>query len=200
MPPQPYIDRWILLRVRGVHESNNFMYTFNLLGPIGRPTEAQLINLCTSFWTNFGAQLAGMHGTQFSFALVEATDRYAAGGAYGSYVPLANNVGTVAGDATPANVALCISWKTGLSGRSYHGRTYVTGFVDADFTQSIVGSAKITAWSNFAQAIITWAGGVGIATDFVIASIKHLTLQAVNGYVIDNVADSQRRRLPGRGF
>jgi len=200
MPPQPYIDQWIRLAVRGVHETNNFIYGFNLRGPVGRPTEAQLIGLCSNFWTNFGAQLAALHGTQFIFTNVEATDRYDTGGAYGNFVPVVNAIGTKATDAVPANVAHVISWNTGLSGRSYQGRTYLTGWTDVDYTQSILSSANITLLSNLAQSLITWAGPIGTAVDFVVASIKLLSLQSINGYTIDNVADSQRRRLPGRGF
>jgi len=200
MPPQPYIDRWIVLRVRVLHENSNIIYTFNMMGPIASPTEAQLTSLCSNFWTTFGSPLAALHGTQFTFALVEATARYAVGGAYGSFVPIVNSQGTKVGGAAPANVAAVISWKTGLSGRSYHGRSYFSGWVISDFLQSILTSAQVTALSNLAQSLITYAGVVGCATDFVVASIKNLSLTPINGYVIDNIGDSQRRRLPGRGY
>jgi len=200
MPPQPYIDRWIRLEVRVAHETSQYILGFNLLGPVGRPTEAQLISLCSGFWTNFGSRLASLMTSQFIFVLVAATDRYSPGGAYGSFVPIADAQGTKTTDATPANVAQVITWKTGLSGRSYHGRTYMMGFADVDYTQSFITSPNITSLSNFAQTVITWAGVVGCAVDVCVASIKHLSLQPINGYVIDAAADSQRRRLPGRGF
>jgi hypothetical protein len=200
MPPQPYVDRWIRLAVRLSQSGQNLIYGFNYLGPAGRPTETQLTALCSSFWSNFGATIASMHGAQTTAMLVEATDRYAEGGAYGSFVPVVDRIGTKAGDALPANCAICVSWKTGLSGRSYHGRSYIGGLVDNDMVGSVITSANLTLLSNWAQAMITYAGTVGIAVDLVVLSLKHETMQSINGYAIDNTGDSQRRRLPGRGF
>jgi len=200
MPPQPYIDRWIRLAVRLTQANQNLIYAYNYLGPVGRPTEASLTALCSSFWTNFGATIASMHGIQTVAVLVEATDRYDEGGAYGSFVPITNVSGTKAGDALPANCAICVSWKTGLSGRSYHGRSYIGGLVDNDMVGSVITGANITLLSNWAQAMITYAGPISCPVDLCVASIKHLSLQSINGYAMDSIGDSQRRRLPGRGF
>jgi len=137
---------------------------------------------------------------QYTLVLVEATDRYDILGAYGSYTPPVLPTGSKAGDPLPANTACVISLKTGLSGRTAHGRLYAFGFVDGDATGSYITSGNIVSLSNLASAMLAWAGGTGIAVDYCVLSLKDEALRPINGYSVDNVVDSQRRRLPGRGY
>jgi len=200
MPPQPYVDRWVKLNMKFAHEGSTMLLGFNFLGPVGRPTEAQLISLCSSVVSNLWPGIQGSMANTYQLVLVEATDRYAVSGAYGSYTPPTPQNGTAAGDALPANAALCISWKTGLSGRTAHGRTYMFGFVDSAFLGSTAISGLVVNLANWAQSVITYAGVVGLAVDAAVLSLKDELLRPINGYAIDAVADSQRRRLPGRGY
>jgi len=200
MPPQPYVPRWIKVNMKFSHEGSTMLVGLNFLGPVGRPTEAQLIALCSSIVTNLWPGMQAWMSGGYQLIMVEATDRYDVGGAYGSYTPPTPQLGTAAGDSIPANVACCISWKTGLSGRTAHGRTYAFGFVDTHFTGSAAISALIVQLSNWAQSLITYAGATGIAVDYCVLSLKDDLLRPVNGYAIDSIADSQRRRLPGRGY
>ncbi|AXH78722.1 MAG: hypothetical protein [Circular genetic element sp.] len=200
MPPQPYVPRWIKVNLKFSHEGSTMLFGLNFIGPVGRPTEAQLITLCTSIVTNIWPGMQAYMSAGYQLIMVEATDRYDVGGAYGSYTPPTPQLGTAAGDSLPANVALCISWKTGLSGRTAHGRSYAFGFVDTHFTGSAAVSALIVQLANLAQTLITYGGGIGIAVDYGVLSLKDDLLRPINGYAIDSIADSQRRRLPGRGY
>lgn len=176
------------------------LHTMNLLGPVGRPTEAQLITLCTAWFTNVWPALQATLSNTYTLVLVEATDRYDVLGAYGSYTPPVLPTGSKSGDPLPANDNCVISLKTGLSGRTAHGRLYAFGFTDADTTGSYLTSGNIVLLSNLAIAMVAFAGGTGIATDWCVLSLKDVALRPVNGYAVDNVMDSQRRRLPGRGY
>ena len=183
-----------------LHEGSNQILAFNFQGPVARPTDTELTSLCQTFWSNFGSTIAGFMTTGYQFILVDATDRYAEDGQYGSYVPTTSSQGTKGADSAPANVAAVISWKTGYASRKRRGRTYMQGWADSDFTGSTLTSANVIALSNFAQALIIWPGAVVCPADFSIASIAGDFLTPVIGFGIDNAADSQRRRLPGRGF
>jgi len=200
MPPQPYVDRWIKVNLKFAHEGSTMLVGYNLLGPVGRPTEAQLITLCTAIYSNIWPSLQATMSSSYQLVMIEATDRYAVSGAYGSYTPPTPQLGSVSGDALPANVALCISLRTGLSGRTAHGRAYAFGFTDAQFIGSAAVSGLVVALANYIQAVISFAGGIGIAVDYCVLSLKDELLRPVNGYAIDTIADSQRRRLPGRGY
>lgn len=63
--------------------------------------------------------------------------------------------GTAIGDAMPAGDAVCITHRTALSGKSYTGRTYISGFDESQ--NNSVGQAAATA----ATAAITFLNAIG---------------------------------------
>ena len=201
MAAQPYIDQWVRLVVRLNHEGSIILLPFNYeWRSAARPTATDLQTFCQSFWTSLGARIMSIMATSYSVLLVEATDRFAVGGAYGSFTPLTNLTGVKSTDALPASVADVISWRTGFAGRSYRGRTYLPGWVDGDAN----GSTFITAATSLASALATdllnHHGPVGLEADLSVASIKKLLLTHITGFAIDAFVDSQRKRLIGRGF
>jgi len=113
--------------------------------------------------------------------------------------------GAAAGSAVPSNAALCITHRTASRGRSFRGRTYMSGIaksvVDNSEVSTGVVSDIVNAFNELRVALaaddINFAvvsryenklpRDIGIAT--------YVTLSEAR----DNVVDSQRRRLPGRG-
>lgn len=109
-------------------------------------------------------------------------------------------------DALPSNVALCISKRTALRGRSARGRNYIAGIpLDARESQDVLTSAFTTAVVSAFETIL----GAGADDGWVpvVVSRFHDNAPRVTGVtnpitsviVVDNIMDSQRRRLPGRG-
>jgi len=122
--------------------------------------------------------------------------------------------GTAGGSAAqslPNNVAFSVELGTGQTGRSKRGRTYATGIPENEVAQSI-------ADPGFTLDYLTAIAGIGaqadsVGWDWVVCSqysgidgegkpipraagvVTPITV--VSKY--DNVVDSQRRRLPGRG-
>jgi hypothetical protein len=106
--------------------------------------------------------------------------------------------GTSAGQSIPANATLTMSWRTGRAGRKERGRNYIPGL---PFTAV---NANDTVTSVFLSALATAAGQFvsGVWSNGVVPAIFHRfdhSYTPVNSYVLENVVDSQRRRLPGRG-
>lgn len=200
MPPQPYINNWLRLVVHVAHEGNTMLYIYNYRHDSGTLSETALQTFCQQWWAQNGARLAAWHANTYTFTLVECTDRSAEGGFYGNYIPTTSTVGTALGDAAPANVACCISLRTGHSGRSYHGRQYTFGFVDGHFTGSTISGAILALLGTYAQGLISFTFPGPILATYVVASIKNMALYAINAFALDAIADSQRRRLPGRGY
>jgi len=99
----------------------------------------------------------------------------------------------------PANCAAVISWRTGLSGRSARGRSYIFGLQDGAAIGSTLTNAQIALLTALSNAIgsFTNAGGVGVL--FSILSKTLVNTFPVRNAIIDAIMDSQRRRLPGRG-
>jgi hypothetical protein len=109
------------------------------------------------------------------------------------------------GASVPNNVAFVVTLRTGSTGRSYRGRSYVPGLPRDSVTDSRLqgtAPADIVACYNALIGDLTETGAhlaiiskyhnklprvTGVATDVTVATF------------VDNVTDSQRRRLPGRG-
>lgn len=114
--------------------------------------------------------------------------------------------GGAGGTSLPSNVAVCVSKRTAFSGRSFRGRNYIPGIPSAqrsgvnELESSFVSSIR-AAWEVVLDA------GVDDGWVPVVVSRFHAGAPRVTGVatpitgviVVDNIIDSQRRRLPGRG-
>lgn len=116
--------------------------------------------------------------------------------------------GGVSGGGAPNNVAFCISFKSGLAGRAGNGRNFLPGIPLQYLSGNLMNEEPLAnllavyypllaggegvlpadwKWVNLSRRV---AGaprpvGIGIGVSAVVAT--------------DNIVDSQRRRLPGRG-
>lgn len=116
----------------------------------------------------------------------------------------ANNNGQDTGGALPNNVTVCISWHTALRGRSYRGRTFHVGLTEPHIEGSYLLAGEPEALAIcYDQLRTTLAGnlvGLGVVS---YRTNKTLRPEGIfTKYIsvtVDNVTDSQRRRLPGRG-
>lgn len=115
--------------------------------------------------------------------------------------------GTSAAEPLPNNVACVVSFKTGLRGRANRGRVYLAGFIG----DSIVGnnwvnavtSGLVTSFETLQASVVT----ASYAAVHVVYSCQDIGSPAalagvatpITSYIVNPVAASQRRRLPGRG-
>jgi len=121
------------------------------------------------------------------------------------------NTGGVAGNASPNNVTYTISFKTGLTGRSFRGRNYVPGLPVAAVTGNVIGSTTRTAILAFYTALKAMADAAtnpwvvvsrysGVGMDGrPVPRMSGVTTPIESVTTFDTTVDSQRRRLPGRG-
>jgi hypothetical protein len=113
--------------------------------------------------------------------------------------------GALAGAILPNNCSLAVSFKTGLGGRTNRGRIFWPSFLESEVTDQRVLSGKQ------ASILALMGGFIGnntIATGWVWSVISRKELVPagpgravpVTSVVLnDDVIDSMRRRLPGRG-
>lgn len=115
------------------------------------------------------------------------------------------SAGTVAGDALPLNCALVVEKITALRGRPYRGRVYLGGFTESDQSGSIWGASLVT---NCVASLQSLEDEIELGGyEMVVASRQENNVvrtngvvTAITGFTANNVVDSQRRRLPGRGI
>lgn len=132
-------------------------------------------------------------------------DLTSASGPTATYIAFSNPAGEVPVGAIPNNSALCVTHRTLARGRSFRGRSYISALPESIVTGSRVAGGNALVVSDAFNAMRVAASAAG--TPFVIVSRYSGGLPRVAGVatpvsvslVIDNVLDSQRRRLPGRG-
>lgn len=113
--------------------------------------------------------------------------------------------GTVATDGLTTSVALVVTFRTGLRGRSYRGRNYISGIplagaeTETDATSAFLNSC-LAAYANLDDVELAES------CTHVVVSRQHNGVVLTTGdahtvlsYTGDSHFDSQRRRLAGRG-
>lgn len=114
-------------------------------------------------------------------------------------------VGGGGGGVMPNEVALCMSLRSGLTGRSTRGRVYVPGIPSTVVTGNVINStftsAMLTAWNaliplatsaGFPWCVLSRETNNTVRTTGVLFEITSVIL-------VDDIVDSQRRRKPGNG-
>lgn len=118
----------------------------------------------------------------------------------------AGTVGTASGDPLPNNNSLCISLRSGFTGRSARGRLYWMGLTESQVTQSSVNSTPAedirAAVDSIRTTLDTNSYALTIVSYFTngdprVGGPVYFEVNACT--LVDTVIDSQRRRLPGRG-
>jgi hypothetical protein len=113
---------------------------------------------------------------------------------------VADNTGAVATAAAAANAALCLSWRTANTGRSFRGRTYFGGLPQAAFTNaqtldSSYVSGFVTAGFNLIAALEA-VGATLVVVSRIANGVARITALATEiiSIIGDTKGDSQRRR------
>lgn len=120
-------------------------------------------------------------------------------------LPVTPNLpGGVAGDCSPNSVTVCVSFRTAGRGRSSRGRNYIPAIPEALTLASRITlgiQAEYTAAYNALLTVlpVNWTWVVVSRFSEGLPRAAGLTLPITSAVIVDNVVDSQRRRLPGRG-
>jgi len=181
---------------------NRFMFRCN--NRVGTITDQTVVDLMSPFFAAFYKTWMGplqiFRGIRLQVVRPIPSD-------YVTSVIDAGN-GDLAGPALPSQVALCVQFRTGVTGKFNRGRTYLPFW---DSTLNSGGEATPTAGAfalvdPFMIALLsnqTWADGIGnhILTQLIIDSQGRTTppvvaphITPVVGYKIDRQWATQRRR------
>jgi hypothetical protein len=125
--------------------------------------------------------------------------------------PTPHPAGDRSAASLPNNVALTISFRSGLRGRSNRGRNYISGLSEDAVVLNTVDAGVITDIENGYNALFDVASDTSSAWVIVsrysgvdedgrpIPRVAGETADILSVLVVDATVDSQRRRLPGRG-
>ena len=122
-------------------------------------------------------------------------------------VPCESNCGGNGGNQQlPNNVTAAIKWTTGLTGRSQRGRTYHIGLAEDHVTGDTISGAVVSALLSAYSALLDAVINANPDARLVVVSYVHEGEPRTTGQTttittatVNNIVDSQRRRLTGRG-
>jgi hypothetical protein len=104
-----------------------------------------------------------------------------------------SDAGAIVSNDMPASVALVVTLRTALRGRSHRGRVYLGPWTEADngagAPNTLVPGTVATQWTRFVTLALPGSG-----LSLVVASYLLLTATDVNAVSVDGVWDNQRRR------
>lgn len=116
--------------------------------------------------------------------------------------------GSLVGDGLPLNVAACVTLSTGRSGRAGRGRFYAGCLGEGATTGSRFSAGFVNSINSAFDALVNLEAVSGdpqfalVVYSTELNSLPRptgLATEVTSAYLRDNVVDSQRRRLPGRG-
>jgi len=169
-------------------------------------TSTDLFNLATEMMEWATTRFLTLVHTSFALDLVQCVDISVDGGAQATVAAPAASFGLKGGLCMPNNVAYTVSFRTGRTGRSYRGRNYVGGISDSSVEG--VNLVKPAFRAECVDVFNDLIGGTIVTQGaWVVVSRFHDKVPLTTGVTtvvntvltVDNVLDSQRRRLPGRG-
>jgi hypothetical protein len=182
---------------------DNDLYFRHTTGAI---TEADLVSLTSQIASWMGSTYAPLlnvawqgsrvkgRALDFSFGFVAETS-------------MVGTVGGVSGEAAPNNCSMSVSFRTSFAGRSFRGRNYVPCLTNSQVTGNVIDTGFITDVIAAYTDLIFPGVSAPPGWEWAVVSLFTLGAPRVAGVftavtsviVVDNIVDSQRRRLPGRG-
>lgn len=108
--------------------------------------------------------------------------------------------GILAGEVLPSQVSCVVSWRTGLIGRSFRGRSYLWPATEAMQNLGQWIPAYLTDVATFASTMQTIGETITGATYRQVVWSPTLSIATpVTSAIVDEITGTQRRRRPGRG-
>lgn len=164
-----------------------------------------LADFMSTWWYNNGRTLMGSHVSLQEVYVRELSSED--GYSYSSTIHQNAQGSLTVGTAWPNNVALCVSFRTNLRGRSNRGRNYWFGF---GISQRQGANTVTSTYRNnviaFYQRLLPGGSSDPTPWRWVVLSRQQdgeeegraVPIETV--LCVDDVLDSARRRLPGRGL
>lgn len=165
---------------------------------------ANLTAIANAFLTWWTTDLRTVQSSALVLSRIRALDVSVEDGAEGIVIPSSNQAGAIAGTDAPNNVALVVTHLTGRTGRSFKGRTYLAGVPSASVAGSTYNGAAVAAIATEFTDLPTRlaaVSGTHVVASYFNNGVKRpiAVASTVTAYRVNDIIDTQRRRVPGRG-
>lgn len=207
IPVPETVEAEIRMSLDGQHIENTLYFT-----KIGGVTLAEAVALAGDLLIWWNTSYAVPLSSQLSLREVYMTDlETATGYTHTQPAPAPAPVGDVDFESEPNSVALCVSFRTNLRGRSFRGRNYVSGLPGNGVLQNTVEPATVAGIVSAYEDLLGVASAAGVEWCVVsrfsgvdgdgkpIPRANGIATAITSVLAVDPTVDNQRRRLPGRG-
>lgn len=196
----------VAVKIEGSLDGQQTINDLYFRSTIGPRSAADVVALAASIATWVEVWLAPLLNVAWLGRKVSARGLSNAEG-FTSEVSLLGIDGAVAGEAMPNNVSMAVSFRTGMAGRSSHGRNFVPALSDVNVDGNNIdptwATDVVTAYSELVFPGTILPGGWIWA---VVSRFTNNEPRAEGTFkeiftvsVTDLIVDSMRSRLPGRG-
>lgn len=167
------------------------------------PSVTELLNLATALAGTVGLALRNLTTAGWFFREIYCRNIDTEVAYEATYVYPSGTTGNRLGSQVAANEACGIVKRTGLTGRGYHGRNSISGFVEGDVDGNTVGGTLMNLLAQLALQIM-----VSYFSNRFVPAVAHIPrLPGLDGsstpltqaIVIDSNVDSQKTRLNAHG-
>jgi hypothetical protein len=195
-----FINQCVQVNVQGIDGvGDELEHVFHVAVTNDLPTYDDCLAVADAVGEWYGANYIGILPTVIKGVQIVATSAAELDGPQATH-DLAFLGGLVLLAPLPSSVTLCIKKSTGLSGRRHRGRFYtwpawVAVIVESEFLDTY--AASVIGCFLALKATLTAIGAVMVVRS--LATPGGNLFPITNFVVVDLHADSQRRRLPGRG-
>lgn len=169
------------------------------------PTVATMSTIAGIFYSWWNTHVKTIQSANATLREIYCTDQSAQNGGAFTYTTNLPADGANVQEPLPGNVALCVSLRTAQRGRSYRGRSYIVGLTENQVQGNLLTSASASAWLAAYDALVnelnTPPYQLAVCSRFTAGAprVAGVLTPIIDAALVDNVVDSQRRRLPGRG-
>jgi hypothetical protein len=195
-----FINQCVQVNLQGIDGvGDELEHVFHVAVVHDLPTYDDCLAVADAVGAWYGADYISVLPTLIKGVQVVATSAAELDGPQATH-DLAFLAGSVAEAPLPSSVTLCIKKSTGLSGRRHRGRFYtwpavVSVIIESEFKDTY--AAAVIAQFLLLKAALTAIDAVLVVRS--LATPLGNLFPVVNFVAVDLHADSQRRRLPGRG-
>lgn len=170
---------------------------------IGTGLLEDIVNLFDQWWEDELQDIVSSEVSLVGISARDLSEEFAAFYELGTGLP---DTGTVGTPVLPFNCTACVSWRTGLTGRSTRGRTYHVGLHESAAAGGFLTSPAQVSLQAAYSALIPWLPDNNPDLKLVVLSrvqngvpLAEALAYEILTATVDQALDSQRRRLPGRG-
>jgi hypothetical protein len=210
MPFVPVAET-VLAEIRMTLDSQEIENTL-YFGLGATPAVGAMVTLTNDLFDWWTGNIAPQMSDQVQLREIVLTSLETATGPQVSFSPPTAETGALSSPVLPSNVAITVSFRTALRGRSFRGRNYFPGLTDSQVSGNTVSSVSVLAIRDAYAALLAspvaddgqWVAvsrfsGVDPVTGLPIPRVAGVATPITSVVVVDATVDSQRRRLPGRG-